>query len=124
MVAAFDTELFGHWWYEGPEFLDRGIAHAAAAGVRLTTLRGRPGAGLVGAPVELPASSWGAGKDWRIWDNDAVAELNDELAEIQKRLFTVLDEQTHSIGCAAAGTGSWTSWSARRCWPAPATGRS
>ena len=22
MVAPYDAELFGHWWYEGPEFLD------------------------------------------------------------------------------------------------------
>ena len=23
VVAAFDTELFGHWWYEGPTWLQR-----------------------------------------------------------------------------------------------------
>ena len=22
VVAPYDAELFGHWWYEGPEFLD------------------------------------------------------------------------------------------------------
>ena len=22
IVAPYDAELFGHWWYEGPEFLD------------------------------------------------------------------------------------------------------
>ena len=42
--------------------------------------------------IELPESSWGAGKDWQVWDNDAVGELNDELVSIQKRLFAVLDE--------------------------------
>ena len=22
VVVAYDTELFGHWWYEGPAFLE------------------------------------------------------------------------------------------------------
>ena len=22
VVAPFDAELFGHWWFEGPEFLE------------------------------------------------------------------------------------------------------
>ena len=96
-VAAFDTELFGHWWYEGPEFLEAVLRMLPQAGVRLSTLQGARAAGLVGAPVELAASSWGAGKDWRIWDNDQVAILNDELAEVQKRLFSCLDE-AKSIG--------------------------
>ena len=29
VVAAFDTELFGHWWYEGPTWLRAGAAGAA-----------------------------------------------------------------------------------------------
>ncbi len=90
-VAAFDTELFGHWWYEGPEFLDAVLRMLPQAGVRLSTLQGARDQGLVGSPVELAASSWGAGKDWRIWDNDGVAALNDDVAGIQKRLFAVLD---------------------------------
>ncbi|HTZ42952.1 MAG TPA: 1,4-alpha-glucan branching protein domain-containing protein [Jatrophihabitans sp.] len=93
VVAAFDTELFGHWWYEGPQFLAAVLRMLPQAGVRLTTLASAAAAGLVGGPVELPTSSWGAGKDWRIWDNDQVTPLNEELAGIQKRLFTVLDER-------------------------------
>ncbi|HEX2902359.1 MAG TPA: 1,4-alpha-glucan branching protein domain-containing protein, partial [Jatrophihabitans sp.] len=91
-VAAFDTELFGHWWYEGPQFLDAVLRQLPQAGVRLTTLAGACELGLVGDPIEPPASSWGAGKDWRIWNNEGVAVLNDELAEIQKRLFVLRDD--------------------------------
>ncbi|MGI8666552.1 MAG: 1,4-alpha-glucan branching protein domain-containing protein [Jatrophihabitans sp.] len=93
VVAAFDTELFGHWWYEGPAFLDAVLRLLPQAGVSLRTLQGAREAGLVGRPVELPASSWGAGKDWRVWDNPAVAELTEELGHVQKRLFSVLDER-------------------------------
>jgi 1,4-alpha-glucan branching enzyme len=92
-VAAFDTELFGHWWYEGPEFLEAVLRMLPQAGVQLRTLAGARDAGLVAGRVELPESSWGAGKDWQVWDNDAVAELNDELVSIQKRLFAVLEER-------------------------------
>ena len=39
-VAAFDTELFGHWWHEGPAWLEAVLRALPAAGVRVTTLRG------------------------------------------------------------------------------------
>jgi 1,4-alpha-glucan branching enzyme len=91
VVAAFDTELFGHWWYEGPEFLDAILRLLPQAGVRLRTLSGALQADLVDGTIELPASSWGAGKDWRVWDNDQVRDLVSESAHVQKRLFTLLD---------------------------------
>lgn len=96
VVAAFDTELFGHWWYEGPEFLDAVLRLLPQAGVRLSTLQGAAEAGLVAERIELPTSSWGAGKDWRVWDNEAVAELNDEISHMQKRLFSLLDSRAGS----------------------------
>ena len=38
IVAPFDAELFGHWWFEGPIFLEQFIRHAANEGdFRLTT---------------------------------------------------------------------------------------
>jgi 1,4-alpha-glucan branching enzyme len=74
-VAAFDTELFGHWWHEGPAWLEAVLRALPEAGVRVTTLRGAADAGLVGDPVELPASSWGSGKDWRVWAGPQVTDL-------------------------------------------------
>ena len=38
VVAAFDTELFGHWWYEGPIWLERLLRALPEAGVRIGTL--------------------------------------------------------------------------------------
>ena len=102
VVAAFDTELFGHWWYEGPEFLENVLRLLGLAGVRLTTLATAQERGLLAEPVELPASSWGAGKDWRVWENARVAELNDDLGHLQKRLFGVLDERDGARGRDAA----------------------
>lgn len=40
VVAAFDTELFGHWWHEGPTWLEGVLRALPEAGVQLSTLRG------------------------------------------------------------------------------------
>jgi 1,4-alpha-glucan branching enzyme len=75
VIAAFDTELFGHWWYEGPRWLDRVLRALPEAGVRVGTLSDAVEAGFLGAPVDLPPGSWGSGKDWQVWSGPAVADL-------------------------------------------------
>jgi 1,4-alpha-glucan branching enzyme len=92
VVAAYDTELFGHWWYEGPEWLEAVLRRLPDAGVRVTTLAGAVEAGHVGEPRELPASSWGSGKDWRVWDGEQVADLVDEAGHVQDRLVQLVDK--------------------------------
>jgi 1,4-alpha-glucan branching enzyme len=92
VVAAYDTELFGHWWYEGPQWLEAVLRRLPEAGVRVTTLAGAVEAGHVGAPRELPASSWGSGKDWRVWDGEQVADLVTESRYVQDRLLRVVDK--------------------------------
>ncbi|HEX3590899.1 MAG TPA: glycoside hydrolase family 57 protein [Pseudonocardiaceae bacterium] len=91
VVAAYDTELFGHWWHEGPAWLEGVLRALPEAGVRVTTLRGALAAGHVGAPVDLPASSWGSGKDWRVWDGEQVADLVDSGAVVQRELLSTVD---------------------------------
>jgi 1,4-alpha-glucan branching enzyme len=92
VVAAYDTELFGHWWYEGPQWLEAVLRRLPDAGVRVTTLAGAVEAGHVGEPRELPASSWGSGKDWRVWDGEQVADLVDEARHVQDRLVQLVDK--------------------------------
>src|SRR5207248_2592891 len=84
-----DTELFGHWWHEGPAFLDAVLRALPQAGVRVTTLRGALQTGAVAGRIELPAGSWGSGKDWRVWDGEQVTDLADENRRVQKRLLDV-----------------------------------
>ena len=91
VVCAFDTELFGHWWHEGPAWLEAVLTALPAAGVHVTTLRGAAEAGHVGSPVVLPASSWGSGKDWRVWDGAGVRDLVDDNADVARRLLAAVD---------------------------------
>jgi 1,4-alpha-glucan branching enzyme len=74
VCCALDTELLGHWWYEGLAWLTAVLDEAQAQGVRLVTVS--EGIELV-EPVERPlaASTWGRGKDFTTWDAPPVAEL-------------------------------------------------
>ncbi|GAA2903765.1 glycoside hydrolase family 57 protein [Pseudonocardia halophobica] len=90
-VAAFDTELFGHWWHEGPAWLEAVLRALPEAGVRVTTVRGAlADPGLIGEPVDLPPSSWGSGKDWRVWAGAAVTDLVELNARVQDALLTAV----------------------------------
>ena len=74
VCCALDTELLGHWWYEGPAWLESVLALAEDAGIELVTLP----AGLDRvAPVrrQLAASTWGSPKDLSTWDSARVAEV-------------------------------------------------
>ena len=80
VVCALDTELLGHWWYEGVAWLAAVIEEAARQGLELVRLdeavaleQPRP---LPRAPAgEWPAVSWGAGGDLSTWSSPGVAEL-------------------------------------------------
>ncbi|OLT48545.1 1,4-alpha-glucan branching protein [Saccharomonospora sp. CUA-673] len=89
VVAAYDTELFGHWWHEGPQWLEGVLRALPEAGVHVTTLRGAADAGHVAGPVDLPASSWGSGKDWRVWDGEQVADMVEANTALQRRLLAM-----------------------------------
>ncbi len=92
VVAAFDTELFGHWWYEGPVWLERVLRALPAAGVEVGTLADAAARGFVGAPVELPPSSWGSGKDWQVWSGPQVADLVQLNTEVVDTALTCVDK--------------------------------
>lgn len=72
IVSPYDAELFGHWWYEGPEFLDFFVrkAYFDQQSFRLTT----PQEYLLEHPTQQvaqpSASSWGEEGYWKVWLNE------------------------------------------------------
>jgi 1,4-alpha-glucan branching enzyme len=74
VCCALDTELLGHWWYEGPAWLAAVIEEAPAAGVELRTVSDAL-ARCEPAERPLAESSWGTPKDLTTWDSPAVAEI-------------------------------------------------
>ena len=98
VIAAFDTELFGHWWYEGPVWLERVLRALPAAGVRVGTLADAISGGYVGTPVDLPPSSWGSGKDWQVWSGEKVADLVQLNSEVADTALTTVDKALAQAG--------------------------
>lgn len=74
LCCALDTELLGHWWYEGQTWLASVFEEAGSQGLELTTVS--QGIERV-EPVEreLEPSTWGTGKDFSTWDSPRVAEI-------------------------------------------------
>ena len=90
VVAAYDTELFGHWWHEGPEFLGQAIRALREAGVTVTTVQKALEAGHVAGELNLGPGSWGAGKDFSVWDGPRVRQIAHENEWMQRRWLDLM----------------------------------
>jgi 1,4-alpha-glucan branching enzyme len=91
VVFAIDTELLGHWWYEGPIWLERVLELAPEHGIRLLRLD-RALEEHEPEPRPLHRSSWGERKDLSTWDSRAVADLAWAARRLELRLLRALDE--------------------------------
>jgi 1,4-alpha-glucan branching enzyme len=68
--ANFDTELFGHWWLEGIEWLGRVVDRVADSDVvELTTASKYLQEYPPDTVMNLPEGSWGAGGTHFVWMN-------------------------------------------------------
>jgi 1,4-alpha-glucan branching enzyme len=78
-VCALDTELLGHWWYEGIDWLTEVLVQADVQGLALTTLddalERHPPAALPAEAVSPHATSWGEGGDLRTWSGPRAARF-------------------------------------------------
>ena len=75
VVAPYDAELYGHWWFEGPQFLEhvfRAIPKTNGD-VAATTLRGYLERNPVNVRATPSASTWGAGGYGEVWVGPASA---------------------------------------------------
>ncbi len=87
-VCALDTELLGHFWHEGVDWLAAVIEACDDAGVELLPLD----AALaetepVAAPAELPPTSWGEPRDLATWSAPPAAELAWQAREAELRVL-------------------------------------
>lgn len=93
VVAPYDAELFGHWWFEGPRFLEYFLRKAACdtQAFRLST----PGDVLDGDPVMQRVtptlSSWGYKGYSEFWLNGVNDWLYRHLHHAQERMTRLAD---------------------------------
>jgi 1,4-alpha-glucan branching enzyme len=86
VVCALDTELLGHWWYEGIDWLRAVVEECSRQGLELVRLDDALEQ-IEPAPVDAPltasdrvdpvaqTSSWGRDGDLSTWSGPAVSEM-------------------------------------------------
>jgi 1,4-alpha-glucan branching enzyme len=107
LVAPFDAELFGHWWFEGPAFLAELFRQAPAAELRFTTLRETLEAELTLQLCRPSPSSWGRGGYHNYWLNEAngwvVGELQRASRAMVRRVNRGVGSSEHRLWLIQAG---------------------
>jgi 1,4-alpha-glucan branching enzyme len=107
ITAPYDTELFGHWWFEGPHWLDNVLARLDSIGTVEPTSCGdflkkiNPS-----TVVGLPEGSWGEGgfhyiwlNDWTRWTWRHVYQCEDRMCEVARNLTEKSDEKLYRVAC-------------------------
>ncbi len=107
VVAPFDSELFGHWWFEGVDFLsDFYRALHRQPGIVPTTASGHLSRQSANVAVELAEGSWGANGDFRKWLNPATEWTWERLWPLEQDFWTLaplaLNDPTGRIVLAQA----------------------
>jgi 1,4-alpha-glucan branching enzyme len=98
LVAPFDAELFGHWWFEGPRFLGELFRQAASAGVGLITLRESLSRGDALQLCQPSPSSWGQGGYHHYWLNESNAWVIPEWHRASRAMVSRVNRGVGSAG--------------------------
>ena len=101
ITMPFDAELFGHWWYEGPLFLEHFIRSAASHSetLRLTTpshYLGHNPTQEVAAPV---ATTWGENGFLSVWLDASNAWIYPHLQTAAQQMQEMA--RAHAVGADA-----------------------
>ncbi len=103
VAVPFDTELFGHWWFEGPAFIQH-VYRALATGRKVAP--SSAAAHLASHPpragIRLPTGSWGANGDFSMWLNERTAWTWERLWPLEQAFWDVApqalaDPSVHTI---------------------------
>ncbi len=86
-TLAFDTELFGLWWHEGPTFLAAFVDQCGRQGVDLVAIDdalGQHEAADWPSGLDAP-TSWGKANSLRTWSSPKVAAITDRARDAELR---------------------------------------
>jgi 1,4-alpha-glucan branching enzyme len=97
VVAMFDFELFGHWWFEGVDFLEAVFRQLAASeGVAPRTASEALAAVPSPAVLDLPPGTWGRGGDFQVWWNEHTVGYWREV-DVVERALEAFEERRDAI---------------------------
>lgn len=93
VVSPYDAELYGHWWYEGPQFIDFFFKklHFDQDEIAAVT----PGDFLdSGLPIQVQrptASSWGEAGYYKVWLNEGNSWMYPYQHDAERRMTEIAD---------------------------------
>jgi 1,4-alpha-glucan branching enzyme len=91
--AMFDTELFGHWWFEGPRFLGAVIDQTLAeSGIDLVLPSAYLREHSADHVISLAEGSWGDGGGHQVWLNPDTRWTWDHVHEAEARYESLVRE--------------------------------
>jgi 1,4-alpha-glucan branching enzyme len=89
-VAPFDTELFGHWWFEGVDFIaDLYRRLSQYGGPTPRTASGHLAEHQPAAAVAFAAGSWGANGDFSMWLNPGTRWTWERIWALEERFWSL-----------------------------------
>ncbi len=105
VVAPYDTELFGHWFFEGPRFLYRVLKWIELdPEVELTTCGAYLDAFPPSTVVQIPEGSWGEGQghwiwlnEWTTWTWEKIYECEERMVELATKYADSPDQNLQNI---------------------------
>lgn len=100
VITPFDAELFGHWWFEGPIFLEQFIRQAAnERDFRLTTPSEYLAAHSTQQIVEPAPSTWGENGHLAVWLDPSNAWIYPHLHAAAQKMSELARKHGHgSVG--------------------------
>ena len=100
LVSPYDAELFGHWWHEGPEFLDYFVrkAYFDQQVFKLTTPHEYLQQNPTQQVAQPAASSWGEEGYWKVWLNERNEWILPHLDIAQTRMTELVRKYPNATG--------------------------
>jgi 1,4-alpha-glucan branching enzyme len=91
VLSPYDAELYGHWWYEGPEFLNYVLRKSACdqKTFALTTPAEYLSRHATQQLATPSASSWGAKGYWEVWLEPSNAWIYPHLHKAAERMISM-----------------------------------
>ncbi|MFA4986130.1 MAG: 1,4-alpha-glucan branching protein domain-containing protein [Candidatus Brocadiia bacterium] len=99
VLAPYDAELFGHWWFEGPWFLEHFMRMCAKHTDHFVLGTAPEAIEICGAePCEPSPSSWGDGGYYNVWLNESNQWMYPHLAEAEEIMISAASAQHSDAG--------------------------
>ncbi|WP_333782273.1 glycoside hydrolase family 57 protein [Vampirovibrio chlorellavorus] len=96
VMVSFDTELYGHWWFEGVTWLKHVIKMLhACEGVDVETSSQYLEHYPPQQAIELPESTWGQGGHYWVWNNQHTAWMWPTIHQCEVRLRKLVQKHAN-----------------------------